>query len=312
MVAHEFLISFKDWAINTAAATQPRKPNQVHYKDNMSVDELLKKIGEDQQWSESQVDNDTTILQRNRLYSVRDLRDLSDESWEIIELLPFVRDILRDKICPDWRENLGKDTKDGKKKKKDKIQKRLKKEKKRAKREREEREEREYELSLYGNNSYESTLRAQFGMGSYARQPQIPTISREEIVFDDETIRNTLRNKSIDVDPSIGLAPKSSDETKPKKSVSFPEDLDLIMAGHKKEIKKAKKKRAKKELKKARREACRKSTKDTIKRLEQAKKEREATENGSSSKDSTVRCSSSSSSSSDSSDDDDEDSSHTL
>lgn len=44
---------------------------------------LLERIGSERSWSSRDVEKDVDILERNRLYTIKDLRVLSGESWKV-------------------------------------------------------------------------------------------------------------------------------------------------------------------------------------------------------------------------------------
>ncbi|ORY91081.1 hypothetical protein BCR43DRAFT_498480 [Syncephalastrum racemosum] len=81
---------------NAAGEQAPSLP------DSMRVSTLLEQIGCERSWSQDQIDNDLRVLDRNRLYFIRDLRSLSNYSWQVIDLLPLVRDLLREAVTPGW------------------------------------------------------------------------------------------------------------------------------------------------------------------------------------------------------------------
>ncbi|KAF0528311.1 ammonium transporter [Gigaspora margarita] len=66
--------------------------------DNMGVDMLLRQIGVEHSWPENQINSDINVLTKNRIFLIRDLRILSNESWKDIELLPIVKDLCREAI----------------------------------------------------------------------------------------------------------------------------------------------------------------------------------------------------------------------
>ncbi|CAG8467375.1 8911_t:CDS:2 [Diversispora eburnea] len=70
----------------------------VSLSDYMKIDSVIKQISVENSWPEDQLKSDLTILIKNRIYTVKDLRVLSKESWERIELLPIVKDLLREAI----------------------------------------------------------------------------------------------------------------------------------------------------------------------------------------------------------------------
>ncbi|KAI8390296.1 hypothetical protein BD560DRAFT_485862 [Blakeslea trispora] len=73
--------------------------------DTTTVKSILEEIAKEKNWSREDVTNDLSILARNRIYHVHDLRALSSESWAQIELLPLVKDLLRIAIDSDWPKN---------------------------------------------------------------------------------------------------------------------------------------------------------------------------------------------------------------
>eukprot|EP01135_Chromosphaera_perkinsii_P007999 Nk52_evm71s1073 gene=Nk52_evmTU71s1073 len=68
------------------------------WEDEKDAVEVLRDIGKDRNWDESEISSDALILARNRLKQVRDLRSLSKHSWDQIELLPLVKDLLREAV----------------------------------------------------------------------------------------------------------------------------------------------------------------------------------------------------------------------
>jgi len=45
--------------------------------------DLLRLLGGERSWSESEIQIDLNVLELNRLRTVRDLRSLSEKSWEV-------------------------------------------------------------------------------------------------------------------------------------------------------------------------------------------------------------------------------------
>ncbi|KAL0074465.1 hypothetical protein J3Q64DRAFT_1811798 [Phycomyces blakesleeanus] len=76
----------------------------VPLPDSMRTSTLIEQIGKERSWTEDQIDSDIDILEANRLGFVRDLRDLSDNSWKVIPLLPLVRDLLRAAVSPKYQK----------------------------------------------------------------------------------------------------------------------------------------------------------------------------------------------------------------
>ncbi|SAM01328.1 hypothetical protein [Absidia glauca] len=154
--------------------------------DTMQTSILVEQIGKDRSWSREQVKEDIAILEKNRLFLVRDLRALSEHSWSVIETLPLVRDLLRQAIN------------DQTEKKKDKKNK-----KKNKKKERD---------GLF--------------------DPVPPEVMTDALMDDPETIRNTIRNGSIDMGKDLlpSSSPPLDQFDNHKKSVSFANQAGLIPA----------------------------------------------------------------------------------
>ncbi|KAG9286697.1 hypothetical protein G9A89_012247 [Geosiphon pyriformis] len=106
--------------------------------NNMKASTLLEQIGAERSWYEDQINSDLSILERNRIYTVTDLRILSRESWTQIELLPIVKDLLREAV---HRGQPSQDEKYQIKKAEKKALKALKKQEKNEKRDKKENEE---------------------------------------------------------------------------------------------------------------------------------------------------------------------------
>ncbi|KAG2227893.1 hypothetical protein INT45_002131 [Circinella minor] len=86
-----------------------KQGDSIPLPDNMRASTLMEQIGKERSWTDEQIDQDCVILDDNRLYFVRDLRALSNQSWSVIGLLPIVRDLLRRAIDPEWElKNEGK------------------------------------------------------------------------------------------------------------------------------------------------------------------------------------------------------------
>ncbi|KAF9200385.1 hypothetical protein BGZ49_009400 [Haplosporangium sp. Z 27] len=81
----------------TANATESE---DKYLPDSMKASTLLEQIGADRSWSTRDIERDVDILERNRLYTIKDLRVLSHQSWKEIQLLPIVKDLLRLAVNP--------------------------------------------------------------------------------------------------------------------------------------------------------------------------------------------------------------------
>ncbi|CAO3649644.1 unnamed protein product [Cunninghamella blakesleeana] len=85
-------------------------PEYTPLPDSMRTSTLLEQIGKDYNWSDEQVDHDIDILENNRLYLVRDLRILSNQSWLTLEVLPIVRDLLQQSVYPKLKTQIPSNT----------------------------------------------------------------------------------------------------------------------------------------------------------------------------------------------------------
>ncbi|ORZ17880.1 hypothetical protein BCR42DRAFT_412692 [Absidia repens] len=81
------------------------KHNSILLPDTLRASVLLRRIGLERSWTQDQVNQDISILDGHRLYTVRDLLSLSDYSWKVIDLLPLVKDLLRSSVDPHWMDN---------------------------------------------------------------------------------------------------------------------------------------------------------------------------------------------------------------
>ncbi|KAI8081298.1 uncharacterized protein BX664DRAFT_301913 [Halteromyces radiatus] len=175
--------------------------------DSMRTSTLLEQIGKDRSWTDDQVDSDIAILEKNRLYFVRDLRILSNHSWSVIELLPLVRDLLRQAIVSNKKseQDMTDDVMDAKAEKKKK-----KKEKKEKKKK-------------MGEPVVPSLLvrgRDEVALAGNTIQETSSEIMKDVLSEDPETIRNTIRNGSIDLGKDDTPSPVTTNNEH-KKSVSF-------------------------------------------------------------------------------------------
>ncbi|KAI8074547.1 hypothetical protein BC940DRAFT_288503 [Gongronella butleri] len=194
----------------------------VPMPDSMRTSTLIEQIGKDRGWTDDQVQSDVDILQKNRLYYVRDLRSLSDHSWTVLEILPLVRDLLRQAAgCDKAGASSPLDAFDSdEEKKKKKEKKKDKKDKKKKK---------------LGVPVQPSVLMGGKDEVALAEHQDLlatsPEIMDDVLSQDPETIRNTIRNGSVDLgkdfdegdvqSPPMHPADSSDDASKPKKTVSF-------------------------------------------------------------------------------------------
>ncbi|KAI9253519.1 hypothetical protein BDA99DRAFT_540772 [Phascolomyces articulosus] len=192
----------------------------VPLPESMRASTLLEQIGKERSWTDEQIDHDIDILDNNRLYFVRDLRSLSNQSWTVIGLLPLVRDLLRRAIDPEWetKESVDsyKEYKDKKKKKKE-----MKKKKK-------------YQKMTLGDPV--SPMRIEAEGDTLAQDP--------------ETLRNTILNGSIDVgladvgNRSMDMDLNNNNGTsQQQKTVSFTDNALVGVAATEGKVKDKKKKK---------------------------------------------------------------------
>ncbi|KAG9321932.1 hypothetical protein KVV02_004507 [Mortierella alpina] len=80
--------------------TNSAQVEEKYLPDSMKASTLLEQLGAERSWSSRDVEKDVDILERNRLYTIKELRVLSPESWKEIELLPLVKDLLRQAVNP--------------------------------------------------------------------------------------------------------------------------------------------------------------------------------------------------------------------
>ncbi|RHZ44839.1 hypothetical protein Glove_709g78 [Diversispora epigaea] len=83
--------------------------------DHTRIDTLVKQVGMENSWNENQLKLILTVLIKNRIYTVNDLRSLSKESWARIELLSSIKDLLYATINRRYDENFVVKTKTEKK-----------------------------------------------------------------------------------------------------------------------------------------------------------------------------------------------------
>eukprot|EP00123_Amoebidium_parasiticum_P009006 comp19150_c0_seq1/m.21827 comp19150_c0_seq1/g.21827 ORF comp19150_c0_seq1/g.21827 comp19150_c0_seq1/m.21827 type:complete len:357 (-) comp19150_c0_seq1:601-1671(-) len=67
----------------------------LYYDDDVSTEEIMADIAKARKWTSIQVASDMRSLVHNRLSTAGDLRALSAESWQIVELLPLVKDLIK-------------------------------------------------------------------------------------------------------------------------------------------------------------------------------------------------------------------------
>ncbi|KAI9254221.1 hypothetical protein BY458DRAFT_521134 [Sporodiniella umbellata] len=207
-------------------------------QNNLKVKELLGDIGKKKKWSEKDVKNDISILEKNRIFTVNDLKSLSRESWAQIELLPLVKDLLRLAIDPEWLES------DKSQPIKDKEEKKEKKDKKKDKKKKKS-----------NSNSEKKKDLSELG------EPVVPIVLTQEpeslLCEDPVTIRNTIQNGSLsgmhiseeetetetetDEEP---ISPPTTDTPSRRKSVTFSDEMTFIEAAETKKDKKNKPKKS--------------------------------------------------------------------
>lgn len=160
------------------------------------------------------------------MYYVSDLRELSSSSWKSIELLPLVKDLLRNALDPTRKETerqkqvkeeptKKKKKDDDKKYEKDKQKKKEKKEKKKAKKE---------------QKKLSKSLGEPVNTDQHFKNSKGETMFTEGVVLseDPETIRNTIQNISIESEKE-DMKLEEEHHGERKKSVSFSEDDPITL-----------------------------------------------------------------------------------
>ncbi|KAI8877982.1 hypothetical protein K501DRAFT_337048 [Backusella circina FSU 941] len=200
--------------------------------DTVRTKALLERIAEEREWSNDNVEGDLAILEKNRLLYVRDLRSLSKESWAVIELLPIVKDLLRNAIDPEWSlkydeheqksMNGGKKGANNKKKNKNKdeyssdnddLDNKKKDKKKNGKKEKKEKKAKGFiSASTLGTPVVPTVLTklSEEPSSLIENTPAPDTLG--EILSDDRlTIQNTIRNGSTSLDDNSSSSNISND-----------------------------------------------------------------------------------------------------
>ncbi|KAI8391483.1 uncharacterized protein BYT42DRAFT_543024 [Radiomyces spectabilis] len=186
--------------------------------DSLPVTIVVERIGHDRSWSDEQIQSDLEILKFNRLNTVRDLRSLSDHSWFVIELLPLVKDLIRKAVDPSWTLHtpfINSPSDEKGKKKKDNAEKKKKKEKKKQML-------RLQPINTLGEPVFPTHHIANSALpGDRELSPDVSDQEDDELTQDPLTIRNTIRNGTIDTRAILAEASPISPTSGTKKSVSF-------------------------------------------------------------------------------------------
>ncbi|KAI8879991.1 hypothetical protein K501DRAFT_287097, partial [Backusella circina FSU 941] len=244
--------------------------------DTLAVKTLLQEIAKEKEWTESEVESDLTILERNRLFYVKDLKTLSKESWAVIELLPIVKDLLRSAIDPNWSSWFDDNRKDQKRKQQQTIENgkndkknnnnnitnnNSNKKKNNANNEKKKKEKKEKEIKEFVSPSLLGTpvvpailtkpsdllihptsiMEQAYPTQEYIIDGMTEQQSFNEVLSDDHlTIQNTIRNGAPayqDDDDEALLSPSTPSGGR-RKSVTFSEETPVIIATDKTEKKK--------------------------------------------------------------------------
>ncbi|CEJ02658.1 hypothetical protein RMCBS344292_16657 [Rhizopus microsporus] len=64
-------------------ASSSNTTEHVPLPDSMRTSTLIEQIGKEHNWSDEQINEDIHILECNRLYYVKELRELSNSSWKV-------------------------------------------------------------------------------------------------------------------------------------------------------------------------------------------------------------------------------------
>ncbi|KAI8348829.1 hypothetical protein EDC96DRAFT_520462 [Choanephora cucurbitarum] len=229
--------------------------NSYAITDTTAVKSILENIASEKNWSKEDVTNDLSILARNRIHHVHDLRALSSESWAQIELLPLVKDLLRNAIDSDWPKN---NTCNSIKQVEDQLSEYEKKKDKKKKDEEDEAKKKKKDKkkkggSLLGSPVEPAILTDRSVSNGYLHDNSSDTslISQDPI-----TIENTIRNANVgntseEEDNESDESEEYNTPTTPvrRKSVSFSDETSIINDIAKKEKKKDKKNKKKKKEK---------------------------------------------------------------
>ncbi|KAF9352475.1 hypothetical protein BGX26_009726 [Mortierella sp. AD094] len=186
--------------------------------DSMKASTLLEQIGAERSWSTRDIERDVDILERNRLYTIKDLRVLSPQSWKEIELLPLVKDLLRLSVNPEADKiKLKQDKKKAKKEKKErkKHEKKLKMEKLSLKAKEEKKEkEGEGERSTQKDGGDEATLNEE-GLVTIHK-------SKKGKKSTDDDDKDTSEDESSSSSSSSSSSDSSSSDSDPEMEANTP------------------------------------------------------------------------------------------
>ncbi|ORZ25156.1 hypothetical protein BCR42DRAFT_444959 [Absidia repens] len=230
--------SLFDSFVNSLASNENNNEDSTYLPDSMRTSTLLEQIGKERSWTSEQIDNDIAVLDKNRLYLVRDLRVLSNHSWSVIEILPIVRDLLKQAIHPKGAEQgritMNDSVESWVDNNNNKMASDYKAEKKKKKKEKKEKKKKMGEpvvpttrMRMMGGRD-EVALAEHMGDGNFLASPDV----MKDVLSDDpETIRNTIRNGSIDMgkeDMELPTTNLHHDPQQQKKSVSFSSKNGII------------------------------------------------------------------------------------
>lgn len=97
LIHHRFILA----ELQQATQSLDRLSVTEKWRDTDPALSVLQAIATQRKWTQVEVEMDATILERNRLRTVLDLRSLSKTSWKQLELLPLVKDLLYIEISTD-------------------------------------------------------------------------------------------------------------------------------------------------------------------------------------------------------------------
>ena len=82
-----------------APQNYPKTAAGTHWPNDMAVALFLIEIGQDRNWSTSEIHADTVVFEKNRIRTVGDLRHVSEKTWDTLSILPFVKDVIRTELA---------------------------------------------------------------------------------------------------------------------------------------------------------------------------------------------------------------------
>ncbi|KAI8071342.1 hypothetical protein BC940DRAFT_294225 [Gongronella butleri] len=200
--------------------------------DTLQASVLVRRIGLQEGWTSDLIAQSIHQLNDQRLYKVRDLIALSNESWEVIALLPQVKKVLRSALAKDWlpsgQTSSGAAEAAATKRRKKKTKKK-----------------KNINMTPLTNESWLAMTTSPvdvYAPPSSDLWPD-PAVAMGDVICDDPlTIQNTLRNLSLSFDgewpePSTSTSASTTPSNSPRfakrhKSVRFQDRHSIIFDHH--------------------------------------------------------------------------------